>query len=134
MTQIFVVLTIALWGVGAFLGKTVLKEERAISTYLWEAMGTLTIALLVSLYCKKEFLFVLSSFNWWGYLFGILWGIGTVTFIIALKSAPASIVLPLTSLYPLITALLAIFFLNEPLTIKTGTGIVLAVLAAVLLI
>ena len=72
MTPLFIVLTLVLWGVGAFLGKTVLKNQSAVSTYILEAFGTLTIAVIVSLFCRKEFILVFSSFNWWGYLFGIL--------------------------------------------------------------
>ncbi|MDX9788529.1 MAG: EamA family transporter [Desulfobacterales bacterium] len=133
MADLFIVLTLLLWGIGAFIGKAVLKEATAISTYLLEAAGSLTVALLICLSFRKDFLSVFSHFNGWGYLFGILWGVGTVTFIVALKYKPASIVVPLTALYPLITALLAVIFLGEAITLKTSAGIVCAIMAAILL-
>lgn len=133
MADLFIVLTLLLWGIGAFIGKAVLKETDAVTVYLLEAAGSLTVALLVALSFRKNFLSVFSDFNGWGYLFGILWGIGTVTFIVALKHRPASIVVPLTALYPLTTALLAVFFLGEAITLKTAAGILCAILAAVLL-
>lgn len=134
MPYFFILLTILFWGIGAFLGKAVLKNGSSIYTYILEAMGTLTIAFLVSLSFRKEFVTVVSNFNWWGYIFGILWGLGTVTFIVALKYKPASIVLPLTSLYPLTTAVLAVIYLGETVTLKTGAGIACAILAAILLV
>jgi transporter family protein len=134
MAYVFIILTVLFWGTGAFLGKTVLKEASSIYVYILEALGTVTVAFLVSLFFRKEFISALSDFNWLGYLFGVLWGIGTVTFIIALKYKPASSVVPITALYPLVTAVLAIVLLREAITIKIGFGIACAILAAMLLI
>lgn len=133
MAWLSIILTILFWGAGAFIGKVVLKDGSSIYTYLLEASGTLTVAGSVCLLFRDEALSVARHFNGWGYLFGILWGLGTVTFIVALKGKPASIAVPLTALYPLTTAVLAVVFLGEPLTARTGAGIACAVLAAVLL-
>jgi transporter family protein len=134
MAYLSVILTILFWGVGACSGKAVLEDGSPIYIYLLEASGTLTVAGCVSLLFREETRAVVRHFSGWGYLFGILWGLGTVTFIVALKHKPASIVVPLTALYPLTTAVLAIAFLGEPLTMKTGAGIACAILAAVLLV
>jgi drug/metabolite transporter (DMT)-like permease len=133
MAYLSIILTIVFWGAGAFIGKAVLRDGSSIYTYLLEASGTLSVAGCVCLLFKGEALSVVRHFNGWGYLFGILWGLGTVTFIVALKLKPASIAVPLTALYPLATAVLAMAFLGEPLTVKTGAGIACAILAAVLL-
>lgn len=115
------------WGIGAFLGKTVLKDASSIFTYLLESFGTLSIALLVGIFYREEVMSVVQNFSWAGYLFGILWGIGTVTFIFALKYGSASTVTPVTALYPLVTVLLAVIFLKETITLKIGVGILMAI-------
>ncbi|MHC5080458.1 MAG: EamA family transporter [Planctomycetota bacterium] len=44
----------------------------------------------------------------------------------------ASVVVPLTALYPVVTLVLVFVFLREPLTAKQGVGIALALAAMVL--
>lgn len=134
MANLFIILTIILWGLGAFLGKSVLKGAPPIYTYLLEAFGTLTIAFLTATIFRKELIAAFHNFNWSGYLFGICWGIGTVTFVLALKYKPANTAVPLTALYPLITVILAIIFLKETITLKICIGVILAVIAGILLI
>lgn len=131
---IFIVLTVLFWGAGAFLGKSVLKNFSALHIYLLEALGTLTIAFLVALFYKQELLTAFHNFKWQGYLFGILWGLGTVTFVLALKLKPASVVVPFTALYPIITVMLAILLLKEVISLKIAAGIIFAVVAAFLLL
>lgn len=133
MANIFIILTIVTWGVGSFLGKTALKNTDAVHIYLLEALGTLTIASITALFFRKEFRAVFTEFNWSGYLFGILFGIGTVTFILALKYKSASVATSLAALYPAVTVVLAVIFLKEPLTLKIFTGITMALGAAFLL-
>lgn len=134
MANVFIILTILFWGIGSFLGKTALKDTSSIYVYLFEALGTLTIAFLVASFSRKELLSIFQNFNWAGYLFGILWGLGTVTFILALKYKPVSIITPLTSTYPLVTILLALVLLKETITLKIGAGIILAIGAGLLLL
>ena len=65
---------------------------------------------------------------------GALNGLGAFTSFAALESGgKASIVIPLVSLYPLVTILLALLFLHERLTGVQGAGIALAILAGILL-
>ncbi|MCK9352179.1 MAG: EamA family transporter [Candidatus Paceibacterota bacterium] len=131
--NIFIFITVLAWGIGAFLGKTVLQHSSSIYGYLLEALGTLSVALLVALFYKNEVVSITKNFSLNGYLFGILWGIGTVTFIIALKLKPSSFVVPLTALYPVITVILSVLFLKEEITLKITIGIIFAISATVLL-
>jgi transporter family protein len=69
-----------------------------------------------------------------GLLAGFANGLGAWFLLIALnKGATASVAVPFTALYPLLTIVLAITFLGERLTRTQALGISLALTAAVLL-
>ena len=66
-------------------------------------------------------------------LVGLL-GIGaSMTFYYALESGKASIVVPLTAMYPLVVVILAAVVLGERLSPAQGIGVVLAIVAVVLI-
>jgi len=56
-----------------------------------------------------------------------------VGFNIALTTGEASVVVPLTSLYPLITIVISLLFLHEKLSLTQGIGIILAIVAIILI-
>jgi transporter family protein len=64
---------------------------------------------------------------------GLSGGFALFFFLKALTSGPAAVVVPLTSLYPVITVLLGIIFLHEGLSLRHLTGIILAAAAVWLL-
>ena len=64
---------------------------------------------------------------------GILAAIGSILFYRALTLAPANAVIPLSSLYIVVTVMLSVVFLKEPLTTHHLLGILLALLAISLL-
>lgn len=66
-------------------------------------------------------------------LAGLLAGIGSVSFYGALHRAPASVVLPLSSLYLVVTVLLAFVFLGEAIGIRRLAGVACAMAAVALL-
>lgn len=66
-------------------------------------------------------------------LAGTLAIVASIGFNIALTSAEASIVVPLTSLYPVITIVISILFLHEKLKLTQGIGMILAIVAIILL-
>ncbi len=73
-----------------------------------------------------------------GILLGLATGLSSLVAVIALftllhREFPASVVYPLTALYPLVTVILGVVFLGEALTPLKGLGAVLAVAAIVLL-
>ena len=63
---------------------------------------------------------------------GLVGFVGALCFLYAVSKGPVSIIAPLSALYPILSVTLAIFFLNETVTIKHGFGIIFAVLAVVL--
>lgn len=64
---------------------------------------------------------------------GALAGIGSLAFYRALRQAPASTVVPLTSQYVVLTAVLSVVFLGERPGLRQIVGIFLGLLAIVLL-
>ena len=66
-------------------------------------------------------------------LTGFCGSLGAVAFFLALGHGRASIVVPLSSLYPAITILLSLIFLGERPSVTQGIGMVLALVAALLL-
>ena len=65
---------------------------------------------------------------------GILGGFSTIIFYAALRRAPANIVIPLSSLYIVLTVILSFFFLRETIHLKQFAGILLGLLAIFLII
>lgn len=70
----------------------------------------------------------------WGVAAGFLGGLGNLAFYAALsQGGKASVVVPLTSLYPLVTLSVAVPFLRERLNRVQAAGILVSVVAVVLL-
>lgn len=68
-----------------------------------------------------------------GLLGGIIGFIGGFCYILALSKGPASVVVGFTALNPVITILLTFIILNEPITLRQGTGLLLAPIVMYLL-
>jgi transporter family protein len=70
----------------------------------------------------------------WAFLTGILGGVGNLAFFQALvKGGNASVVAPVTALFPMVTVLLALLFLKERLGRVQWVGLALAFVAIYLL-
>lgn len=64
---------------------------------------------------------------------GVLGGIATLAFYKALRMAPANTVIPMGSLYLVVTVILSYFFLGESLGLRKLAGIAFGLLAIALL-
>jgi transporter family protein len=70
----------------------------------------------------------------WAFLTGILGGVGNIAFFQAMvKGGKASVVSPVTALFPMVTVLLALVFLKERLGRRQWVGLGLAFVAIYLL-
>jgi transporter family protein len=69
----------------------------------------------------------------YGLLAGLIGTIGMIGFYFVMTRKDASAAVPLTALYPALTAILAFIFLREQLTFVRVVGILLATVAVVLL-
>jgi transporter family protein len=75
-----------------------------------------------------------SAGVFWAFLTGILGGVGNIAFFEALvKGGSASVVAPVTALFPMVTVLLALTFLKERLGRTQWIGLGLAFIAIYLL-
>ncbi len=134
-TYAYFVLILLAWGLWGFLGKYALGYISPLSLILFETIGAIVVQLIVLIflyYSKYRFdtnpigisIAMLVAF------FGV---IGTILFFFTLSKTKASILVPLTALYPVITIILSFILLKERVTLTQGIGIVLAIIASVLL-
>jgi transporter family protein len=125
------------WGLGGIFCKIALKSVGPSNSYFLEALGTLTVALtflIIVAILKQPASLGSFHFNLPALLFGIVYGIGTILFVFALNMGKASVIVPLTALYPAVTVILALFILNESISLPQGIGVVLAIIAGILLV
>lgn len=129
----FVLIPIALWGVGAFLQKVSTGYASSELSTLAFLTAFVPVALLAP---------VIETIRWkldgrtWILvaLLGLLFGLGNLSLIFAYGSGgKGSIVTPLASLYSLVTIPIAVVLLNEKISTREGIGIALAVAAVVAL-
>ena len=122
-------LCFGLWG---FFPKLAVLYLDPRSALVYQTLGGLLVGLLVLASLKFT-----PAFHPRGLLFAVLTGItgvtGTLCFLAAAERGRISLVVSLTALYPLITIVLAVLYLKEPLTIKHLFGMACAALAILLL-
>ncbi len=126
------VIAIIAWGVAAFLQKVATNYISAESALLW--LGAGLVSLQPWLYPGKSLLGYSARCLTFALLSGVFNWLGTWAMFAALRSGgKASIVVPLTALYPLVIVLAAPLFLHESISLTQGCGIACAVVAGALL-
>lgn len=122
---ILAIVALLLWGVWGLFPKLATNHISPASVMVFEGLGhVLVIAVVfVSLNFRPE---IHSRGIIFAVLAGLVGTLGTIPFLYAISRGKASIVVPMTSLYPLVTIILSLLILNEPVTWKQGLGIVLA--------
>ncbi len=128
----FAVSSLLVWGVWGFLPKLATNQMTPRNVLLYDMAGGAAIALVILLAFGFK-----PEFQPRGALYSALTGaagtLGVLLLFYALRNGgKASIVIPMTSLYPAITILLALVFLREHVTLKQGLGIFCAIAATVL--
>ncbi|NQU05686.1 MAG: EamA family transporter [Calditrichaeota bacterium] len=121
-------LALLFWGLWGFLTKLGAQKVPWQTMLIFFATGTLIIGLLA----KPTF----SGFGMYhliGLAGGIACAIGFMFFYIAMSRGSASVVIPITSLYVVVTSVMAFIILAEPLTLKKALGIICGVIAVILL-
>jgi bacterial/archaeal transporter family protein len=128
----FVGITLLTWGVVGILQKLSTNYISAESSLIWLVVGYLLLEPI--LYPGKS-LFGYSRWNlMWALLSGALNALGAWALFAALKNGgKASIVAPLTALYPLVVILLVPFVLHESITRLQVLGIACSLVAVVCL-
>jgi len=128
MAYFFIFLTVVLWGLAPILDKFALKEASPFSGLI---IRTLAVAggllFLCPVFFKYKIKITASSIFFFA-LSGLCAGLlGMITYYSALKRLPASVVVPLCSTYPLISAILGILILKEEFTLLRFIGILLII-------
>ncbi|MHC5038573.1 MAG: EamA family transporter [Planctomycetota bacterium] len=127
----FSFITLMLFGFWGLFAKLAARDLGARSALVWQVIGTLLVGAGVAAVIKFR-----PEVHSRGTVFGLLTGItgtlGVLFFLLAMVKGKASVVVPLTALYPVVTLVLVFVFLREPLTAKQGVGIALALAAMVL--
>ena len=130
--------TIALWGTWGLVSKIASAGVDAYVNQLLYTAGLAPLLIFVAWTVHRQ------SANdrregraagvSWAFLTGILGGVGNIAFFQALvKGGKASVVAPVTALFPMVTVLLALVFLKERLSRTQWAGLALAFVAIYLL-
>ncbi|MEX0621867.1 MAG: EamA family transporter [Candidatus Woykebacteria bacterium] len=134
LSFVFWTLTIIFfWGLWGLFSK-IAANKLGLQSAIWGTFFTFPIIMIGFMLATKQ-LFPLNL-DKSGVLFSLAGGlagaIGTLIFIPLLKQEQASILIPLTAIYPVVTVILAVAFLNEKLTLTQVGGVVLAMIAVFL--
>lgn len=120
------------WGVVGLLQKLSTNYLSAETAFVWLVVGF--FALDPWLVSKSAFLHYSAKSLIWALLSALFNGLGAWAILAAMKNGgKASIVVPLTALYPVVTAFLAFIVLNEALTKTQAGGILCGLIAGGLL-
>ncbi len=132
---VFSLLTILLWGVWGAVSKIASDGVDAITNQVFFTFGLLPLILIVWRSPRNAGGGTGRRAGLaWAFLTGILGGTGNIAFFRALAmGGKASIVAPVTALFPLVTVVLALTLLHERMGIAQKIGLVLALTAIYLL-
>jgi bacterial/archaeal transporter family protein len=130
--------TIVLWGTWGLVSKIASEGVDAYVNQLLFTAGLAPLMIFVAFTVHrqrgKESREGRLQGVFWAFLTGILGGVGNIFFFQAMvKGGNASIVAPVTALFPMITVLLALMFLKERLGRVQWIGLILAFAAIYLL-
>lgn len=122
------------WGIWGVLAK---GPSRELSGWMTQVLFTFALIPSVILACCSKQVKVGTNKPrglFWGFVAGLIAAAGNIFFYLALEDgAETSIAIPLTSIYPLVTIVIAYFWFKERLNAVQGVGILIALGALVLL-
>lgn len=125
-------LALVTWGFWGFLPKIATRHMAPPSIIIYEVLAGMFVG-LACLYLTGFRPEVHPKGILYSSLTGVAGLLGGLFYIMAVTRGKVSVIVTMTALYPIITIILAAAFLKEPLTLKQGCGMVLAVLSIVLL-
>jgi transporter family protein len=130
--QLYAGITLLLWGLWGYLPKRSLATLDPRSALVWESVGGVLVGL--ALIAFRGFRVGAEPHGLLAALTAGLCGLGgAYFFLLALERVKVSVLVPFTSLYPLVTLALGVFLLGERPSSTQLIGIVFAVAAVVLL-
>lgn len=130
--MVYALLTLLLFGMSCITQKFTTRYISDELSTIFFTIGFVPLAIVIWVAGSPPW--NLSAKDWaLGILVGLLMAIGTLSLFAALRRGKASIVTPLTALYPLVTVILAVVFLNEHCDAKKVAAIAIALIAGVAL-
>ncbi len=130
----FSLLTILCWGAWGAVSKVASDGVDANTNQIFFTLGLLPLMAFLVRSPKLRGGTQRGTGIAWAFLTGILGGTGNIAFFRALAvGGKASIVVPVTALFPLVTVVLAVVFLRERLGRVQKVGLLLALVAIYLL-
>lgn len=129
----YAVASAVVWGFWGFLDKIVIDRSGWPILVIGSALTYVILVPAVTLHFGKA-MWPPPGITWvWALLGGAAASVGMLLFYVALAKGNASIVVPLTAMYPVITVLLSLTILKERPSVFQIIGIILAVVAVVFL-
>ena len=126
------VAALILWGIVGVLQKLGSNRVGADSLLIWVTAGYVLVLPLILL--RSESVMPSPPAILLGIVAGCVNGLGTWLLFRSLEhGAKASVAVPLTALYPVVTVILAFIFLSERLSPREWLGVLLAVCGGVML-
>src|SRR5438874_3145555 len=130
----FTLVSMVLWGVWGLIAKVAVDLT---SAYQNQVVATVGLLLSLTLFARSKNLAAGSNKRrgaFWAFLTGLCGGLGNVALYLSFShGGKASIVVPLSGVYPLVSVILALLLLREKLNRVQLAGIGLAVIALILL-
>ena len=129
---IYALMATAIYGFWGFFPKLASAYLDPRSAMIYQSLGTVlgTLVILASARFRVPMEPRGITFS---LLAGIAGVIGTQFLLMALAKGNASLVVPVTALYPIGVVILAMIFLKEPLTLKQALGIVISMVGVLLI-
>jgi transporter family protein len=120
------------WGIFGFLGKVGADRISPAQMQIFFTIGMVPVAIVCVLRLRFK---IATSKRGLSYSvgMGIFAALGSLAFFGAMKTGRASLVAPVTSLYPALTVLLALIILKEKLNKVQALGLILAMGSIVIL-
>ena len=128
--QFLTLMSILFWGLWGFLSKVVTDKLEWGTIFALLSIGTFIVVLTTT---PASFIFKINKSMFIGLFAGTFCALGYFFFYRALLKADASAVIPISSMYIVVSAILAMIFLDEPVTVRRIGGILSAVIAIILL-
>ncbi|MBS7655004.1 EamA family transporter [Candidatus Bathyarchaeota archaeon] len=125
-----------LWGFWGYTSKLAANSIGWSRSTIFFALGVALSALILTITLMKSFstaLTILNKGSFYALASGVTCLFGAVAVYIALEEGKASLVIPFTALYPLITILLSAILLKEKIGLTQGFGVILAIIAMFLI-
>ena len=119
------------WGLFGFLAKLGSDNMNALDMQILFTGGMLPLVAFLSI--RRKGLRCDTTGRVIGIVIGMVAGLGGVAYFVAMSRGKASLVGPVTSLFPLVTVLLAMPLLKERFNKVQAAGVVLALISAALL-